>query len=38
MKRSPVQKTTSAKQFARSVGRVKAINLRAAPMRGGIRL
>lgn len=38
MKRYSVNKRTSAKKFARSVGKTKALNVIAAPMRGGIRL
>lgn len=37
-KRRPVNKFRSAKKFRRSVGRTRAANVRAAPMRGGIRL
>lgn len=36
--RHPVNKHKSAKQFKRNVGKTKSINLRGAPMRGGIRL
>lgn len=36
--RRSVNKRGSAKKFRRNVGRTKSINLRAAPMRGGIRL
>lgn len=36
--RKPVNKHASAKQFKRHVGKTKAINMRGAPMRGGIRL
>jgi len=36
--RRPVNKHKSAKQFKRNVGKTKGINLRGAPMRGGIRL
>lgn len=38
MHRKPVNKHHSAKQFKRHVGHTKAVNMRAAPMRGGIRL
>ncbi|WNK13016.1 MAG: hypothetical protein [Microvirus sp.] len=33
-----VNKHRSAKQFKRHVGKTKSINLKGAPMRGGIRL
>jgi len=36
--RHPVNKHKSAKVFKRHVGKTKSINLRGAPMRGGIRL
>jgi hypothetical protein len=36
--RKPVNKHRSAKQFKHNVGKTKAINMRGAPMRGGIRL
>ena len=35
---NPVHKHSSASQFRSNVGRTKVINLKAAPMRGGIRL
>ena len=38
MRRYPVNKRASARQFNRKAGRTKAANLFAAPMRGGIRL
>ena len=38
VKRSPVSKHKSAKQFRRSAGRTKAVNMRSAPQRGGWRL
>lgn len=38
MYRKPVNKRASAAQFKKNVRRTKAPNLRAAPMRGGIRL
>lgn len=38
MFRQPVNKGRSAGQFKRNVSRTKSINMRAAPMRGGIRL
>lgn len=38
MKRYAVNKGKSARSFNRQDGRTKAINLRGAPMRGGIRL
>lgn len=38
MKRYPVNKFKSAKKFRRNVGKTKLVNLKAAPMRGGIRL
>lgn len=38
MRRRPVSKFKSAKQFRRHVGRGKAVNFKAGPMRGGIRL
>lgn len=38
MKRMPVNKHRSAKQFKRHVGKTKVVNMKAAPMRGGIRL
>lgn len=33
-----VNKGRSAKKFRKQIGRGKAINFKAAPMRGGIRL
>lgn len=36
--RRPVSKGKSARSFRKGVSRTKAINLRGAPMRGGIRL
>lgn len=38
MHRMPVNKHKSAKQFKKHVGKTKSVNMRAAPMRGGIRL
>lgn len=38
MKRIPVNKNASAKQFRRNMSRTKAANVWAGPMRGGIRL
>lgn len=38
MHRKPVNKQNSAAKFRENTYKVKAINLRAAPMRGGIRL
>lgn len=38
MKRYPVNKSKSAGQFRRNVGRTKRLNFYAGPMRGGIRL
>lgn len=38
VKRFGVNKSGSAKSFRRNVGRSNAINMRAAPMRGGWRL
>lgn len=38
LKRSHVNKGKSAKQFRHNAGKVKAPNMRGAPMRGGIRL
>lgn len=38
MKRYPVSKKASAKKFRGHVGQSKVINLKGAPMRGGIRL
>lgn len=36
--RQPVNKAGSARQFRKSVGRTKHVNVQAGPMRGGIRL
>lgn len=36
--RKPVHKHASAAQFRHNVGRIKMVNIVAAPMRGGIRL
>lgn len=36
--RRPVSKGKSAAKFRSKVGKTKALNLRGAPMRGGIRL
>lgn len=38
MKRYGVNKSHSAKKFRKQVGKTKLINLKGAPMRGGIRL
>lgn len=38
MKRFAVNKHKSAKVFKKHIGRTKSPNMRAAPMRGGIRL
>lgn len=38
MKRIPVNKRKSAGKFRRHVGKTKLVNLKTAPMRGGIRL
>lgn len=38
MYRKSVNKGKSAAKFRGQVGKTKAINMRAAPMRGGIRL
>lgn len=38
MFRRHVNKGRSARKFKRQVGKTKAINLKGAPMRGGIRL
>ena len=38
MRRMPVNKHKSARQFKKNVGKTKAVNMKAAPMRGGIRL
>lgn len=38
LSRRPVNKRRSAGKFRRQVSRTKSPNVRAAPMRGGIRL
>lgn len=38
MFRRPVNKQRSAKSFRRQVSKTKLVNLKGAPMRGGIRL
>lgn len=38
MHRYPVNKGKSAHKFKSNVGRTKSINMKGAPMRGGIRL
>jgi len=38
MYRKPVNKSRSAHKFKRNISKTKAPNMRAAPMRGGIRL
>lgn len=38
MRRRPVNKGKSAKQFRRNVSRTKAVNIRPTAMRGGFRL
>lgn len=38
MYRVHVNKHRSAKKFKRQVGKTKVINMKGAPMRGGIRL
>lgn len=38
MRRMPVNKQKSARQFKRNVGKTKFVNVKAGPMRGGIRL
>lgn len=38
MKRMPVNKARSARQFKRNVAKTKFANVKAGPMRGGIRL
>lgn len=38
MYRNRVNKQKSARTFKRNVGKTKAVNMKAAPMRGGIRL
>jgi len=37
-KRNHVSKGKSASQFRKNVGHTKAVNIKAGPMRGGIRL
>lgn len=36
--RRPVNKKRSARQFRKGTSRTKMLNMRGAPMRGGIRL
>lgn len=36
--RKPVNKGASARKFRSNTTRTKAVNMKAAPMRGGIRL
>lgn len=38
MRRYGVNKGRSARKFKKHMGKTKAINMKAAPMRGGIRL
>lgn len=38
MMRSSVNKHKSAKKFKKNVGKTKIVNIKTAPMRGGIRL
>lgn len=38
MRRFAVSKSKSASKFRSNVGKTKSLNMRAAPMRGGIRL
>lgn len=38
LKRKPVSKRGSAREFRSNATRTKAVNMRGAPMRGGIRL
>lgn len=38
MHRRPVNKHKSAKKFKHQVSKTKSVNLKGAPMRGGIRL
>jgi hypothetical protein len=38
LKRAPVGKRGSAKKFRKNVSKTKVVNMRGAPMRGGIRL
>lgn len=38
LRRSPVNKRSSARKFRHSIGRTKGVNMAAAPMRGGWRL
>lgn len=37
LKRKPVNKNASAKQFRNNVSKTKSINIKPGPMRGGIR-
>lgn len=38
LRRRPVNKSSSARRFRKSIGRTKGANVQAGPMRGGIRL
>lgn len=38
LKRKPVSKGASAHKFRKQVSRTQPVNLKAGPMRGGIRL
>lgn len=38
LKRRPVAKRSSVRKFRRDSSKTKAVNMRGAPMRGGIRL
>lgn len=38
MYRKPVNKAKSARKFKKNVSRTKMANMKAAPMRGGIRM
>lgn len=38
LKRKPVNKSKSVKKFRKNVSKTKAPNIKAMPMRGGIRL
>lgn len=38
LKRKPVNKHSSAKQFRKNVSKTKKVNIAPNPMRGGIRL
>lgn len=38
MRRMPVNKHKSARQFKKNVSKTKVANVKAGPMRGGIRL